>query len=1106
MDTARLDIYRASAGSGKTYTLATEYIKLLFDTSNPDALAHRHILAVTFTNKATMEMKQRILFLLDELRNGRQEKLCHDIAEHCHISQSAITQRANDYYVYILHSYDNFLISTIDSFFVQIVRACAYELGMLDDYTVQIDANSLITQAVNEIFVTLDKPDNKDLLQWLHINLHRRLKAEEPWAMKADMLNIGKELTKESYKEIMSRHEPFTLQQIEDYNQQLQLVIEQWQQHVVESAIRAQNIIRSHGLQWSDLKGGSRNGLGAIDKIASRNKAAIKQGLGKTAIAIMQDENNAITKSMKAELRDAITNMFRNGLRQALSDIVEHYNSEAYTDYLTACLIKKNITMVGLLSNIEQHYRDIANRQAKMMLENNGELISKIISNTSVPFIYEKIGVKLQHFLIDEFQDTSNLQWNNFRPLLLESLANNHSNMLVGDVKQSIYRWRNSNWHLMAHELPRDPEFCDFLHYPPLTTNYRSLRTIVEFNNNLFHFLAENIDQIRDNYGDVVQAVSPANSTNDCEHGYVSIDLKRIPSKKNNTPIEYNDSDSDEADNDGEQHQQAMQWIVRHIEDCRARGANWRDIAILVRKKKETQSIAPELNKLGYPITSQEALRIADAPCVQFLVDVISYFITPKTEIKYSILIHYALYVLNMDTEQALTYASQHTNDDLEELILNTSDTDYEPAQIRLMSLTEMAQTLMHVFRLDQWDTTTALHIQAFMDLIYEVAPAVAYSVPQFINWWKINKDNTFLPLPDNDAISIITIHKAKGLDFPVVLIPFCNWDIINKNDDTIIWLPTDNTPPPFNNIPLVPVAIKGAQNTHFQQQYLAEISEKTIDAVNELYVAFTRPSQELYVNISIKENSTDNVGVMVSNYLADNQLINSLEQEQEQNIHFGAPVQHIKNKPAQTGVVADTSHTPIDHDNALKNITLLNTGAYKALKFQPHLQGLPLTDNEEEITDIAQLPQDQHGNPWLNYGTLMHEMLSHITTSQDTDKALEIMTNSGHITRYEAEILRSAMDKMMAISGVQKLFNHPGTIVNEHPVICPDGKNLRPDRVMITPDNTAIIIDYKFGIEEHDAHHRQVRQYMNLYSQMGFKTQGYLIYGSLGKLVSIDK
>lgn len=1104
MDSSRLDIYRASAGSGKTYTLAMEYIKLLFHSANPEAMPHQHILAVTFTNKATMEMKQRILSMLDDLRRGTNKDLAKKLCEENGISDDVVSARANEYYVYILHNYDKFQVSTIDTFFVQVVRSCAYELGMFDDYSIQIDADTLISQAVNEIYAGLDSKENSRLLKWLTGSLQNRLEREKPWNMRAEMLKIGHQLTQESYKEIMREDvmrgtEPFGFEDIDRYSGRLQRIVAGWEERLAAYASDALDILGRYGLDYSDFSGGKNSGLGVLQKFRKRNRKAMQDGIGKKFLEKAEDESKAVTSKMPQAERERILEAMRGGFQDALRRIADHYNTAPGTDYRTACALLENITMCGVLSTIERHYRDISNRQCQMVLENNGELIRRIIDNAHVPFIYEKIGTQLHHFMIDEFQDTSSLQWTNFRPLLLDGLAGGHSSVLVGDVKQSIYRWRNSNWHLMATEVPGDAELQHYkINFPKRNINYRSRSRIVEFNNKFFSDLNERYGELlENNYQNVAQEVSEGNAN--IAEGRVRMDFMITESKRNAAA----------GDDAVEESPMAIKWLMERIDDCRGRGAAWRSMAILVRQNKQAQQIAQALSESGIPITSQDALLVSDAPCVKFLVAVMRYLVRPAVEQGYGILIQYAVYVLKMSRLEAMDYAWEHRSEDITDLLLRQAGGFDDVYRLSMMSLTELVETLYHMFRLDEWDRTTSPHLQAFVDCVYETAPAVAQSVTQFLLWWDNNKDRTYLPLPDNDAISIITIHKAKGLDFPVVMIPYCRWETARSSDE-ILWVPTKDIPEPFNELKYVPISYSSAKDTHFDSRYQSERNEKFIDAVNELYVAFTRPKDELYalVELSAKQaanfSEPANVGQLLFGYccsqeLVDPKLKDSASVEQGSAVTFGAA-------DAVSGdTAADTSYTPVDHAGALRNMYMLQTGQYRGLAFQPHLQGIPLADSDDdEVPDIASLPTDEHGNPWLNYGVLMHELLARITAYSETDSAIRHMQNRGRITGYEARILRGAMDRLLEIDGVKHWLSGQGRVLNEHTVIDCEGNNLRPDRVVITDDGRAVIIDYKFGTGVRDTHRRQVLRYMELYRQMGYEPEGYLIYGSVGKIIQV--
>ncbi|MBQ9439893.1 MAG: UvrD-helicase domain-containing protein [Paludibacteraceae bacterium] len=1122
--TKQLRIYKASAGSGKTFTMAREYIRLLFGSRL--AHPHEHILAITFTNKATAEMKNRILDMLDEIRNGAdaQKDFIELLAHENSMKPSEVEQKAQSLYADILCGYDDFMISTIDSFFVRIIRSCAYELGIADDMTVQIDTQDIITQAVNKVFLSLNAQEGKELLEWFKKYSIERLQHEETWNVRKLLKNVASQLTSEKYKATMGKHPTPTIDDVEQYSKMLRQICDSWIGDLKDKAKEALSMINNAGLSTEDFSGGKNSGLGVLQKIIDGEKKSIKEGLKTKVKGYIEDHSSAAAKTSKK--RNEIIILMDSGLGDVLMAIDDMYGTRA-KEYLTAKAILKNVTLVTLLAHIEKQYRELASEGRKMMLENNGELIRKIISNTDVPFVYEKLGVWLHNYMIDEFQDTSDLQWSNLRPLLLESLGKGHKNMLVGDVKQSIFRWRNSNWHLMADEIPNDPEFSKHLdtQLPPLTTNWRSRKSIVAFNNRLFAHLNDDVENLNGNYSDVCQNVSPKNEQK--PEGLVSI--KFNPVVKSSSKPYVPEEDNEDTEDMGEE----IRWLIEHIKDCQRRGAKLNDMAILVRRNTEGSEIAQALTSNGISVTSPNALLLTQSPAVVFINALLSYIAFPDPAVKHTLLTIYARHALKLGIEESIDYAWKHQQDDIDSVLnINT-------VQLSHTAIHEMVLDMYHQMRLDEWDSNTTPHLLAFIDTVEDVAPTVTYSLTKFVKWWEDHKNTLFVPLPDHDAVQIMTIHKAKGLAFPIVFVPLCHWSTQAVHNEEMLWLSTDKLNKPFNTLPVVPVLLNDCKDTNLEPELQAELNEKLTDAINELYVAFTRPQCELYAfsnieldkNHVLKQNTYATVGNLLYDFVSNlsgyestlttthHELKSTFAQigisvsinkdaDWTDSAEFGKPVDTFDtdNTSQQPYVMVDIASVKTDHETIVSNSALLNAGKFQGLKFQPHIAGMPLTDDDDDaITDIDKLPKGENGNPWLNYGLLMHEVMANMTKCDDARHNIEQMQNMGHITGKEAEILHSAIEKLFGIKGVKELLDTQGRVLNEHTILDGNGGSPRPDRVVITPDNHAVIIDYKFGTEERKSHHNQVRQYARLFNKMGYTADGYLIYGSLGKLVKVQ-
>ena len=1111
-----LKIYKASAGAGKTHTITEQYIRMLYS-YGMRPVAHQHILAVTFTNKATAEMKDRILLTLNNIMSDVPDVTTQDLigrlGKEYGLTHDEVCARAAKYFTEILFSFPEFMVSTIDSFFVRVVRSCAYELGITDDYDIQIESKDIVDQAVNGVFASLSDHDNRPMLEWFKSHSIERLENGEAWNIRSALKDVEKLLGSEEYKKISHKSNAVSIDDVSRYIKELRALHHDFLSGVRSRAGRADECIRANGLTAKSFSGGSKSGFGVLEKLAHGEKKAITDGLSKKFLNAIEDHSAAASKT--SEYRSRIIELMDSELGDLLNDLRD-FMEQGTAPFLTAALILKNTTMLALLAHIEKQYRQLANAGRKMMLGNTGELIRRMIDGTSIPFIYEKLGTSLQHFMIDEFQDTSDLQWENFRPLIVESLSKSNDNMLVGDVKQSIFRWRNSNWHLMADDIPNDPALAGHIDTLNSHTNWRSRRAIVEFNNRLFLHLNASRDELDGNYNDAKQSVCPKFAG--AETGCVVLNFNIIEKGKNKTQ---GDAEDEAAGDDS----QVANWLEEHIGQCLSRGFSHKDICILVNQNDDGAAVARALSERGIPVTSSKALLLSHSPAVMFTTLLIRHSLNADDAVKFNLLSLYARYALKHNEQDALAYAGKNKNTDIDDIL------GIDTKSLVKSAVDELVKTIFHSLRLDGWDAETLPHLLEYIDTVDDVAPQVSYNTEKFLKWWDRNNKDLYVQMPDNDAVKILTIHKAKGLAAPVIMIPKCSKTYCKFSSSDITWVPTARLDPPFNALPIVPVNIESCGKTLFEDALEHEKRERVTDALNTLYVALTRPIHELYVNVTLKKDSdlTQSTGGALLNFarswadheqalIANGQINDTMEAlgigskvindtDNSLTVMFGTPIARYSASAKNDEEYASVNITQmrVDHDLIMRNTGKLDNGTYSGLNFQPHILGVPLTeDDDDTVTDISQLPTDENKKPWLSFGLLMHELLSGMTSSQEVDERVNIMVDNGHITRQEAPLLLRAAADMLGIKGVRQLLDTEGVVLNEHTVIDAHGQSLRPDRVVLTNDKKAIIVDYKFGTELSERHKKQVSRYAELFRQMGYEPEGYLIYGTLKKLLKV--
>lgn len=995
-------VLRSSAGSGKTFNLAKTYIRLLL--SSDDPFAYRHILAVTFTNKATAEMKNRILKELDILaREPQKSNYIEDFAKEFG-GRKKVQKKASESLKKILHDYAAFSVSTIDKFFQQALRAFARELGQFSTYQIELDRKSLLKESSERVLESIGSSDEaKGVRKWLKDAL--------------------------------------------------------------------------------------------LDQIKQDKKLSIEDVLHKKAGRLKSEELREVLEQMGLTKEQVFSREYLESVRKSCSKIISDYNKDASSCeqrvYETAKLLYSQIYTLGLAVELERQFKALLEEKNVISLDESNLALRNIIAGSDAPFIYEKLGVRFQDFLLDEFQDTSTIQWENFRPLLEESEATGGSNLVVGDVKQSIYRWRGGDWHLLAGGVKSDFPDADDSH--PLKENWRSLRAIVEFNNAFFPFVARALDTqygdshiIQDIYADVCQEVC----TTDKAPGYVKCTFceGKKASEKTNAQLEE---------------------ILRSVRDAQDAGAAYGQIAVLVRKNDEGSKVASYLAANGIPVISDDSMMVKSSVTVRRLVSLLY-----SVENKENRVNHYLAESLGID-------------------IPDHYDSLYGLAEELLRRLKASDEALFN---------SEVLYIQSFMDLLLSWYSSNGNSLSAFLEYWteKNKDDNKQIPMissPEGvDAVRIMTIHKSKGLEFPYVIFPFAGKDSLFASKTTSKWCTPDVkgtalegfAPGVFD----VDMSSKTTE-TLFSGSFRKELLLQYIDNINTFYVALTRAEKVLHVIAPMPAATFTGSAVKkaAKGELPKNgfktfaELLfwftNGLHPDMGQMYDFAAS----KKEPADT-----SGNLPATFES------------------------WPIRGRMRVGGDAAELFSRSEGDvelPVRLKGIVMHKILADVSVARDLPAAVERAVAAGLVEASLApdylSKLRSAIDsvsnyhwfddpsvypesqkirvhglqgtqtghpapapdtgvesQIIGVHGSQPLYPMAG-VLNETGIIDADGSLYRPDRVVISPEGDVTVIDYKFGAD-HPAYAAQVRRYCRLFRDMGYRSvSGYLWFVSSSEVVPVQ-
>ena len=1082
-----LNIYRASAGSGKTYRLTQDYIHLLFDPQKERA--HRRILAVTFTNKATDEMKSRILKELHALAQGVASDYRADLMAKFRMDERTVNERAKHILTNILHDYSSFSISTIDRFFQQVIRSFARDIGVHGGYNLELDSSSTLEQSVDNLFLDLSKAENRQLLNWLTEFAEERIEQSENWNMRGNIMELGREIFKESYqhKAEDTNKKLHEREFLTNYRKSLRKIKTDFEAKVKLVASEGMRIMARNGLTHEDFAYKTTN---TLEKIVNG-----KFEISNRFIGFATDVSNCYTKSKPQDIKSAIESAYQNGLQKCFVDIVELLQVEIIT-YNSAILVLKHINTLGILSDLAVQIKKLTDEQNTMLISDTNLLLNKIIDNSDAPFVYEKTGIHVDNYMIDEFQDTSTLQWKNFQPLLDNSLSAGKFNLVVGDVKQSIYRWRNSDWKLLDEKILTDfrPEQ---LHEENLETNWRSDKNIIDFNNSFFYRAAQ---LLQSKLNENLQAVLPVypsleTLTHKIEHAYANIHQQISPkAAAGRVQVSFIPRDENE---DGWK-AESLERLPAILEKLQAQGYRAADICILVRKNDEEQQVIHKLlnykttadakPEYCYDIMGNEGLLIGAAASVRFVLGVLQLFVNPTDSIQQTIVNYeYARGRQNKSENEALNACFSTTPK--EENVFSPLFSSVENNQLYALqhsSLYDMVEQIISLFRVGAWHNE-AVFVQAFQDVVFRFSNNKTADLNSFLTWWKKHGEKQCISTPDNqNAMRIMTVHKSKGLDFKVVVMPFCDWDIDSRMRN-ILWC--EPTVAPFNELPLLPIEYGSKLgNSIFAESYFDEQMHQYIDSLNVAYVAFTRAKNELICLSPAPKKEVEGLDKInsLSTLLTtcfqvntpglDAQFIsltNSFN-EQEKLFELGEPTQAVYSDKPSTDINEKVNNYP-------------SVSSSDRLRIRH--QSLDYLLENQQLTDSR-----------LNYGIIMHDILKQITHKSDQQNAIADLVRSGRISEEESKTVEDELQHFWNMPETESWFSPDARVLNETTILIPTGEQYRPDRVVIR-GNEATIVDYKFGDKESKTYLQQVQQYMNLIAEMGYNTSGFVCYVSLKKV-----
>lgn len=1074
--TKPLTVYKASAGSGKTFTLTVEYIKMLI--ANPSC--YKSILAVTFTNKATEEMKSRILSQLygiwKRLPDSRSytDKICADMG----IGENMVATRAGTALIQMLHNYNYFRIETIDSFFQSVLRNLARELDLTANLRIELNDKQIEQTVVDDMIDNLRS--NDQVLVWIMQYINDNITDDKGWNIIKSIKDFGTNIFKDFYKsnskalsKALESQEFFN-----DYTSTLQRLLKVAENNIVNASAAFYSMLCEEDINEAELKS---NATSYFKKQKESILPTDDYERSKTYADAHDNVYAWIKKSMKDKSRLEYLKCVTEDSIMPFYNKTENLRKRAWNEYQSSLQILRHMHQLRLLGSIDRMVHESNADNNRFLLSDTQYLLHTLIRDNDTPFIFEKIGTQISNIMIDEFQDTSSVQWQNFKVLLDECLSHapTGGSMIVGDVKQSIYRWREGDWRLLNDIDKQFSRQTDLLEMRRLQTNYRSESDIIAFNNAFFDAaIKAECANMKDTCPDHIHLLAQA--YDDVRQDIP--DSKRSPSGRVELTILPSRSDDDDYDSDERMLQITTDTIARLLDN----GVSVSDIAILVRSNRSIPPIASYITSHidGVRVVSDEAYRLDSSIAVNVIIWTLKLLLHPDDEImQANIACFHARYLSRQQSGSTFINAAWARS--------LTSRLLLSDSQLTSMPLFEMVEHIQRMFHLCDIEGQSAF-LCAFFDQINKYATDNPSDIEGFIEQWDSTICSKTIQADDVEGIRILTIHKSKGLEFDNVIIPYCDWKL--STPDTIWCEPKGE---PWDRLPLVPItnSLKKMRGTIFEDDCREEAFQNCVDNMNILYVAFTRASRNLFVigkhansqfRSALIEQCLPTVAQSIEGAVLD-------ESDASGETHFSYGTLSVADHHAANGT----------SDNVFKADV-----AKVKLRFKSYASNVEFRQSNDSQKFVKS--DDDKQTSYIKTGNLMHSIFANIKTTADIDKVIKDYAERGLLssTDISASQLRQMIDRRLQNTLAASWFEPGWQIYNEctilsHDLVSGKMKENRPDRVLMR-DGHVVVIDFKFGSKK-EQHITQVGLYMSLLRQMGWKDVcGYLWYFYTNDIVPV--
>jgi len=1032
MQTPSFSIYDASAGSGKTYALVKEYLKIILTSNKNDA--YRNILAITFTNKAVHEMKSRIVGSLSEFAKDEPSKkaagLMQDLSIATGLSLIQIKQKAKSIIKHLIHNYAAFDISTIDKFTHKVIRAFAHDLNLPVTFEVTLDTENLLTEAVDALIAQAG--EDETLTKLLVDFTMEKTDDDKSWDISREILETGRLILNENNREEITHFNDKSIAEFLVIKTKTLEASKKLEDDCVDCARNALSIISSNGIDEKSFSGAyfPKHLLSIQEKkFNPKNKT--------------YHESDDIKINKTAKDRDIIET-FVPELLSILACVYKNYEKKNFYDAFL-----KNITPLSLLNTVSNELAKIQSEQNVLSIAEFNAIIHREIQSQPAPFIYERLGERYRHFFIDEFQDTSEMQWQNLIPLIDNALSGQDETgqkgtlMIVGDPKQSIYRWRGGKAEQFIelgkeHNPFNNPDKKQF----SLDTNWRSYSEIIDFNNAFFRQLSAEFTNL--DYQDLYENHSHQKATNK-NGGYVNISF---------LPQTDASEDSEEALEKTDLYVLAT---LNTIQKVIRQGFEYKDIVILTRKRDQGIAIANYLTEQKIPLLSSETLMIQNATEVRLIIHLLKYLKNSSDRESKAYFLHYIGEKLQSEFQihDFIAKGMSLINETDFEAWLADSDILLSFQGIRKKSLYEAVEIIITKFIKPKESNA---YVQYFLDIVLERDIRNQAGISDFLNYWDKNAEKFSIPSPEGkNAVRIMTIHKSKGLEFPIVILPFAEEDYSRKPKSKL-WL---NAEKEDFGLPKVLIDNSSAVEGFGEEAsvvYNQKKQEELLDNINVLYVALTRAEEQLFVisnmNMTSKgEIKTNNMSAFFINYLDLKGIFDKNKLEYE----FGNPQKLSEHKKHE-----DSSQI-IEPVNDILNPKNIKIAQREALMWGTHQQEA------------------------IEYGNVVHEILSFVRTENDIDIAIIKAIESGLITNNQKEAVHKTIVEIVNHPELNVYFSADKEVLNEQTIIRKEGTTVKPDRMVINKNKEVFLLDYKTGIHQ-QKYQKQLENYQEAIEKMNYK------------------